>query len=134
MPRLNQERCVACRRDSPSVTEQEILEFQPLIPEWTLKVEDGVKKLERQFKFGDFPQAVAFTTVVADAAEEEAHHPKITTEWGKVTVEWWTHKIRNLHRNDFIMAVKTDIMFGDFAKLHPMESAIGQGHRRVGEP
>jgi 4a-hydroxytetrahydrobiopterin dehydratase len=30
------------------------------------------------------------------------------TEWGRVTVTWWTHKIGGLHRNDFIMAAQTD--------------------------
>ncbi|WP_441296853.1 4a-hydroxytetrahydrobiopterin dehydratase [Aeromonas sp. CA23] len=25
-----------------------------------------------------------------------------------VTVCWWTHKIGGLHRNDFIMAARTD--------------------------
>jgi 4a-hydroxytetrahydrobiopterin dehydratase len=30
--------------------------------------------------------------------------------WGKVTVSWWSHKIRGLHRNDFIMAAKTDAL------------------------
>jgi pterin-4a-carbinolamine dehydratase len=25
-------------------------------------------------------------------------------------VTWWTHKIRGLHRNDFIMAAKTDAL------------------------
>ncbi|WP_372241281.1 4a-hydroxytetrahydrobiopterin dehydratase [Aeromonas hydrophila] len=30
------------------------------------------------------------------------------TKWGKVTVSWWTYKIGGLHRNDFIMAARTD--------------------------
>ena len=41
-------------------------------------------------------------------AEEEGHHPALLTEWGRMTVTWWTHKISGLHRNDFIMAAKTD--------------------------
>jgi 4a-hydroxytetrahydrobiopterin dehydratase len=45
---------------------------------------------------------------VGQIAEEEGHHPSILTEWGRVTVTWWTHKIKGLHRNDFIMAAKTD--------------------------
>jgi 4a-hydroxytetrahydrobiopterin dehydratase len=32
----------------------------------------------------------------------------LVTEWGKVTVSWWTHAIAGLHKNDYIMAAKTD--------------------------
>ena len=44
---------------------------------------------------------LSFTDSVGALAEEQGHHPRIVTEWGRVTVTWWTHKIRNLHRNDF---------------------------------
>ena len=110
---LVQERCVACRRDSPRVTEEEIAELKPQIPEWELAERDGVPRLERVFSFPDFAQALAFTNRVGAAAEEEGHHPALLTEWGRVTVSWWTHKIRGLHRNDFIMAAKTDSLRGD---------------------
>jgi 4a-hydroxytetrahydrobiopterin dehydratase len=68
----------------------------------------GIKRLERTFKFKDFAQALAFTNKVGELAESEGHHPAILTEWGKVTVAWWTHKIKGLHQNDFAMAAKTD--------------------------
>ena len=48
---------------------------------------------------------------VGELAEEQGHHPALLTEWGRVTVTWWTHKIRNLHVNDFVMAAKTDRVF-----------------------
>jgi 4a-hydroxytetrahydrobiopterin dehydratase len=48
---------------------------------------------------------------VGEQAEEEGHHPALLTEWGKVTVTWWTHKIGGLHHNDFIMAARTDELF-----------------------
>jgi 4a-hydroxytetrahydrobiopterin dehydratase len=54
---------------------------------------------------------MAFTVRVGALAEFESHHPAILTEWGRVTVTWWTHAIRGLHRNDFIMAAKTDAIF-----------------------
>ncbi len=69
---------------------------------------DGIKRLERAFRFKNFAEAVAFTNRFAKTAEEEGHHPAILTEWGKVTVTWWTHKIRGLHQNDFIVAAKTE--------------------------
>ena len=48
----------------------------------------------------------------SEIAEQEDHHPRIVTEWGRVAVQWWTHVISGLHRNDFIMAAKTDELFG----------------------
>lgn len=101
-------KCVACRGDEPPATEAEIALYQPYVPEWKIIEREGIKRLERTFKFKNFVQAVEFTNKVAALAEEEGHHPAILTEWGKVTVTWWTHKIKGLHRNDFIMAAKTD--------------------------
>jgi 4a-hydroxytetrahydrobiopterin dehydratase len=105
---LTGEKCVACRRDAPTVTDAEIAELQPQIPDWELVEVDGVNRLRRVFAFDDFAQALEFTNAVGAIAEEEGHHPALLTEWGRVTVSWWTHKIRGLHRNDFVMAAKTD--------------------------
>jgi len=65
---------------------------------------DGIHRLERVFKFRNFSDAADFTNKVAAIAEAEDHHPLLITEWGRVTVRWWTHKIKGLHQNDFIMA------------------------------
>lgn len=108
MEPIIKERCTACRRDSPRVTEAEIQELQPQIPEWTLVEREGIERLERVFRFSNFAEALDFTNRVGALAEEEGHHPAILTEWGRVTVGLWTHKIRGLHRNDFIMAAKID--------------------------
>ncbi|HZO90645.1 MAG TPA: 4a-hydroxytetrahydrobiopterin dehydratase [Chthonomonadaceae bacterium] len=107
---LTREKCVSCRRDAPRVTPAEMAQLLPLIPDWQVENRDGVPRLVRTFSFPDFAQALAFTVQVGQLAEQEQHHPAILTEWGKVTVSWWTHKIRGLHRNDFIMAAKTDAL------------------------
>jgi len=108
MSTLSAERCVACRRDSPRVTEVEIAELGREVSAWQLVERDGIPRLERLFRFPSFVDALAFTNRVGALAEAEGHHPALLTEWGRVTVTWWTHKIRGLHRNDFIMAAKTD--------------------------
>ena len=105
---LTQERCVACRRDAPTATDAEIAQLKPEIPDWELFEEDGIKRLRRVFRFDDFAEALEFTNRVGTLAEEEGHHPALLTEWGRTSVTWWTHKIKGLHRNDFIMAAKTD--------------------------
>ena len=108
MTNLAAGKCVACRGGEPTVTDAEIAEYHPQIAEWQTIEVDGIKRLQRVFKLKNFIEAVAFTNKIAMVAEKEDHHPLIITEWGKVTVQWWTHKIKGLHKNDFIMAAKTD--------------------------
>ena len=111
MQTLTQMKCVACREDAPPVTTAEIAEFQPQVPEWEILELDGIKRLRRVFSFDDFVQALEFANKVGVLAEDEGHHPALLTEWGRTTVTWWTHKIRGLHRNDFVMAAKTDVLY-----------------------
>jgi 4a-hydroxytetrahydrobiopterin dehydratase len=103
-------KCVPCRGGEPTLTDEEIAKLRPEVPEWSLVEKDGIMRLERVFKFRNFAEALAFTLRLGALAESEGHHPAILTEWGRVTVTWWTHKIRGLHQNDFIMAAKTDAL------------------------
>ena len=108
MTDLSTGRCEPCRRGAPTVTDAEAAELLAQIPKWTIVERDGIRRLERVFGFPTFVSALAFTLRIGEIAEEEGHHPALLTEWGRVTVTWWTHKIRGLHRNDFVMAAKTD--------------------------
>ena len=112
MAGLSQEKCVACRADALRVTEPEIAELKPQVPQWELRELDGIPRIERTYRFKNFAGALDFTVKVGELAESEGHHPAILTEWGKVTVTYWTHAIRGLHRNDFIMAARTDVLYG----------------------
>lgn len=116
MADLTQEKCVACRADAPHATDRDIAELHPQVPDWKLITEEGIRKLDRVYQFANFKEAIAFTNRVGDAAEAEGHHPRLTTEWGRVAVTWWTHKIRDLHRNDFVMAAKTDEIYRNQAE------------------
>ena len=108
---LASEYCDACQPGTPTVTHEEITQLKPHIPDWEMTDVRGVPRLRRAFTFPDFRSAVAFTNRVADLAEDAGHHPLIRLEWGKVTISWWTHAIHGLHRNDFIMAAKTDRVY-----------------------
>ena len=112
MKELTQQKCVACRGTEPTLTDAQIAELQPQVPEWQVKEVGGMKRLERVFKFKNFAHALEFTNKIGAVAEEENHHPLLTTEWGRVTVQFWTHAIGGLHKNDFIMAAKTDQIYG----------------------
>ena len=111
MEMLTNMKCVACRADSPPATSDDLAEWLPQLPEWKIIERDGVRQLERAFKFKNFAEALAFTNRVGALAEAEGHHPNILTQWGKVSIWWTTHKIKNLHRNDFIMAARTDQLY-----------------------
>lgn len=111
MADLKTQACEACRSNAPQVMGEELKQMLSEVPDWALVEKSGEQQLERTFKFKDFAQALAFTQQVGDLAESEDHHPAILTEYGKTTVNWWTHKIGGLHRNDFIMAARTDDLF-----------------------
>ena len=111
MGELKQMKCVACQRGAPQVKAEESRTLHMQVADWALVERDGIQRLERVFDFPDFRGALTFTNAVGALAEEEGHHPALLTEWGSVTVTWWTHKIRGLHQNDFIMAAKTDQLF-----------------------
>jgi 4a-hydroxytetrahydrobiopterin dehydratase len=112
MVALATQSCEACRRGAPTVTDEEKRELGAEVPDWSVVEREGVERLERSFEFPDFRKALDFTNRVGEIAEEEGHHPALLTEWGKVTVTWWTHKIGGLHRNDYVMAAKTDGVAG----------------------
>lgn len=114
METLTAQKCTACHKDAPRVTEEEVAELKPQIPDWNMTEVEGIPHLERSYKFPDFKTALEFTNRVGEIAEEEGHHPALLTEWGKVKVSWWTHAICGLHRNDFIMAAKTDRISDQF--------------------
>lgn len=107
---LSEESCEVCRVGAPKVSDAEAQHLLNEIPKWQIQELQGVHQLVRVFEFKNFKEALAFTNAVGDIAEEAKHHPALLTEWGKVTVNWWTHKIEGLHRNDFVMAAKTDAL------------------------
>ena len=108
MTELYENKCEACRVGAPLITDAEKEELLPQIPEWEIIEEEGIEQLSRTFKFGNFVEALDFANLVGEIAEDEGHHPAILVEWGKVNVRWWTHKIKGLHKNDVVMAAKTD--------------------------
>lgn len=94
-----------------SLPEEKIEELRKDLPGWQVVEVDGVKRLQRRFDFPDFETAIRFTNQVGEMAEEVDHHSELVTTWGKVEVRWWTHIIQGLHKNDFIMAARTDRLF-----------------------
>ncbi len=103
--------CEACRADSPAVAANERADLLAELSGWTCIPSAGVDQLVASFDFDDFVGGLAFVRSVAELAEAENHHPRLVLEWGRVEVSWWTHAIRGLHTNDFIMAARTSTLY-----------------------
>ena len=116
MSSLGTAHCVACRPDAPRLSDTEVAALASEVPDWCVVERDGIRRLQRVFQFLDFASALAFTNRVGALAEAEHHHPALTTEWGRVTVTWWTHAISGLHRNDFVMAARTEEAFASSSR------------------
>ena len=107
---LADEQCVELNTGAALATADEAAAMLAELPEWSVASEGGIDRLERAFRFETFARALAFTNAVGEAAEAQGHHPRIVTEYGRATVSWWTHFLGGLHRNDFIMAARTDAL------------------------
>ncbi len=108
MSDLSQEPCSACRPDAVAVCAAEQTQLLSQLPGWQIETRNAVAQLEKSYGFANFAQALAFTNALGAIAEAADHHPALLTEWGKVTVTWWSHSLKGLHRNDFIMAARTE--------------------------
>ncbi len=90
------------------LTTPEVATFLIGMDGWGVREVDDRPRLTKRYPFARFDDAMAFASLVASAAEEEDHHPRLTVEWGSVTVQWWTHTAGGLTRADFTMARRTD--------------------------
>jgi len=108
MDTLKQEHCVPCTGDVPKLSDDEIQELHMSAPMWEVAEVDGVKQIQRTFDFDRYPDGLIFASRVGRLAQEQDHHPTITILYKKVKLEWNTHTIKGLHRNDFVMAAKSD--------------------------
>jgi 4a-hydroxytetrahydrobiopterin dehydratase len=106
MTDLAKETCTPCTPGTPPLSETEAAKLLlDLGNGWS--VQEG-KCLEKDYKFPDFLQALAFTNRVAGVAETVGHHPDVHLSWGRVRLTLWTHSIGGLSRSDFVFAAKAD--------------------------
>ena len=108
---LAEKTCTPCRGGVPPLTAQEAEAYRAQAPEWTLR--DETTRIERTYRFKNFTEAFAFVRKAGELAEAEAHHPDISFGWGYAMISLRTKKIKGLHENDFIMAVKLDRLAAD---------------------
>jgi 4a-hydroxytetrahydrobiopterin dehydratase len=117
-----------------AVASTELIGLHRWVPDWHVLTCEGISTLERDFAFANFAEALAFTDRIGALAKAELHFPEIKTQWGKVRVCWWTPALKGLHRNDFIMAAKTDALYAETASKSgqaPTPIAAGEAKREA---
>ena len=92
------------------LSEAEIKDMKPQVPDWEVITEEGMSQLHRVFTFANFAEALAFTNRVGELAEAADHHPRLVTEWGRVAVTWWSHQYGGIVAEDAAMARKIDAL------------------------
>ncbi len=97
--------CKPCEGDTPALRGEELRKLYSQLEGWTLVSEHHI---EKEYRFPDFREALAFVNRLGEIAEQEGHHPDIFLTWGKVQVTLWTHSVGGLSENDFILAAKAD--------------------------
>ena len=103
---LANKECVPCKGGVPPLKGEDLQNLSKEISsEWNVVDEHH---LEREYSFNDFKDALKYTNLVGEMAEEQGHHPDIYLAWGKVKIVVWTHKIDGLNESDFILAAKID--------------------------
>ncbi len=111
---LSNKKCIPCEKGTQPLTDTKIQELSKNIKAWNIIDSSGVKKLEKNLTFIDFKHALSFINEVGDIAEFEGHHPNLNLhDWNKVTITLFTHALKGLSENDFIMAAKIDQVLND---------------------
>ena len=111
MKKLSEQSCSACQPNSTLLAQDEIKELLLHLEGWQVVTENNTQKLTRIFNTKKYANSMSFTNRIAELAETINHHPLLIVEYASVTVVWWSHEIKGLHKTDFIMAAKTDTLF-----------------------
>ena len=106
---LTAKQCVPCRGGVPPLDRAQAEAYLKEVPGWSLPDD---RRIQRRYMFKNFVEALAFVNRVGELAEREGHHPDILFGWGYCEVTLYTHKIKGLHENDFIMAAKINELYG----------------------
>ncbi len=101
--KLSDKKCIPCEGGATAMVHDDIMIYMNDVPGWVL--EDD-QKITRTWMFSDFVHAMKFINMVADIAEKDGHHPDIFVSYNRVVIDLWTHSIRGLSENDFIVAAK----------------------------
>ncbi len=103
---LTKSQCTPCQGGVKPLQGKAIEKLLKQLPDGWQVIDEH--HLEKEYKFKNFIQALAFVNKVGKLAESQSHHPDIYLAWGRVKLTIWTHKVDGLHENDFILAAKIE--------------------------
>ena len=103
---LAKRKIVQLKEGHPKLAEGQVRELVGQLAGWTAQGD----RLKKTFTFKDFVTAMEFLNRVAEVAESEQHHPDFSVHYNKVSFEIWTHTVKGLSENDFILAAKIDAL------------------------
>jgi 4a-hydroxytetrahydrobiopterin dehydratase len=108
---LATKQCVPCRGGVPPLRGAALLQLLEQLggeaSGWRIVDEHH---LEKEYRFRDFAEALAFVNRVGAMADEQNHHPDVSLAWGRVRITIWTHKIDGLTESDFVFAARCDAL------------------------
>ncbi|SRR5258706_5223139 len=103
---LLNKKCGPCEKQVKPFDKDTAFKYLGEVSSW--QISNDYLKIYREFVFKDFAYAMAFVNKVSRIAEEEGHHPDIHISYNRVLLELWTHNIKGLSENDFIVAAKVN--------------------------
>ena len=109
MTELFNKKCIPCEGGMSGFDITEIHKYLKMVDGWEVKPDESeIYYLIKEFKFKNFLESQNFVNKVSEIAEIEGHHPDIWFGWGYTKIKIFTHAIKGLHENDFILAAKVD--------------------------
>ena len=109
---LQYQDCRPRRKSDLPLTLIRAQKYQLQVKGWSINEQAWGMQLVRTFELDNRKIAREFVRLVKWQADLQNHHPKIVVNDNSIQIEWWTHVIDGLHENDFIMAAKTNGIFG----------------------
>ncbi len=107
--RLTEQKCEACEGGVPPLERAQAERYLAEVhDDWSIS-EDG-STISRTFKFKNYYHTIAFVNALAWIANREDHHPDLEVGYNRCLVNFSTHSIGGLSRNDFICAAKIDAL------------------------
>lgn len=108
MQELSTIRCVACEGGVPPLTKDEIQDLLKKVNHWSVSSDNKI--INQRFSFKNFHQVMAFVNAIAWISHIENHHPDLELGYNYCQVNYTTHAINGLSKNDFICAAKIDAL------------------------
>jgi 4a-hydroxytetrahydrobiopterin dehydratase len=107
---LKENKCLPCEAGVKPYAGKEAQDMLKNLDNWEIDAE--TKKISKLFQFKNYYHTMAFVNAIAWISHRENHHPDLIVSYNKCLVEYTTHAIDGLSKNDFICAAKVDAVIG----------------------